>query len=66
MSDEKRKRGRPVTRHAKNNVIAVRADDKTRDALCDVSEYYGVSKSELLKKWVQNQHKMMENGIDLL
>ena len=66
MSDEKKKRGRPVTGEAKNNVVAMRIDDETRDMLNNICKNYNISKSDVLKKWVKNQYNMMENGIDLL
>ena len=66
MNEQNKKRGRPITGCAKTNVVAMRIDDETRDALCDICNHYGISKSKLLKKWTENQHKMMENGIDLL
>lgn len=66
MSDEKKKRGRPAKGNTKNNVVAMRVDDETRDALYEICEHYNISKSDLLKKMVQTQHNFMENGIDFL
>lgn len=66
MSEEKKKRGRPVSNHTKNNVVSMRVDDETRDMLNNICEKYGVSKPELIERWARNQYKMMENGIDLL
>ena len=67
MSDEKKKRGRPKSdRETKNNVVAMRINDKTNNKLDELCENYNVSKAELLEKWINNQYVMMENGIDLL
>ncbi len=66
MSDDKKKRGRPVSGNTKNNVVSMRVDDETRNMLNDICEKYGVSKPELIERWARNQYKMMENGIDLL
>lgn len=67
MSDEKKKRGRPKSdRETKNNVVAMRINDKTNNKLDELCKKYDVSKAKLLEKWINNQYVMMENGIDLL
>lgn len=66
LEEVKKKRGRPVTGCPKNNVIAVRTTEQTKQMLDEICKTYGASKSDILEKWVENQHKMMEMGIELM
>ncbi len=66
LDTEKKKRGRPVTGSAKSNYENFRTTDETHKMIIEMCEKYGVSKSEVFEKLIQNQYNQMKNGFDTL
>lgn len=62
----KKKRGRPVVGERKNRFENFRTTDSMHNMLSEICKNYGVSKTKVFEKMIQNQYNLMKNGFDLL
>lgn len=56
------KRGRPAKENAKRDGYRLRLDEETRQELNFLSEKYGISIAEILRKGVQIQYNLAKNS----
>ena len=54
------KRGRPVTENPKDYMLRVRMDEDTLQKLDDCCKEFHLSRSEVVRKGIQEQHKVIK------
>lgn len=64
LSDDKKKRGRPVTGEPKNKQIHIRTTDNVYDMVGEICESQGLTKTQLFEKMVKAQYNLLNIDYD--
>ena len=54
------KKGRPVSENPKDYMLRVRMDEQTLQQLDECCEAENLSRSEVVRKWIQEQHSKLK------